>query len=148
MTTQQTILRSCSHASRPCEVNMGRGEVITVCSDCWNRSVYAARDERKAQLAAHWNTVREAQDTALLSAGQKIGDRVSYFCASMLGIGGYIVTGTIKRNRNGIAVIRFDHPQQGKHSTEWCKGWKVMQPYYGPRSVATREGFAALLEGS
>jgi hypothetical protein len=128
MTTQQNILRACSHASRPCEVNLGtnrKPEVIFVCSDCWNTSVYAAQDERKAQLAKHWQQVREAQDAEMVAAGQKIGDRVSYFCASLLGIGGYLVTGKITRNRNGIAVIKFDSPQQGKHSGQWCKGWRL-----------------------
>lgn len=129
MTTQQTILRACTHSHQPCEVNLGtnrKPEVIFVCSDCWNTSVYAARDERKAQLAEHWRKVREAQDAAMLAAGQQIGQKVSYFAMSLLGIGGYLVTGTIKRNRNGIAVIKFDCPQNGKMSTEWCKGWKVI----------------------
>jgi hypothetical protein len=60
------------------------------------------------------------------TAGQQDGQKVSYFCMSLLGIGGYVVTGTIKRNRNGIAVIKFDRPQSGKTSTEWARGWKVI----------------------
>lgn len=127
--TQITILRACNHSHRPCEVNLGtnrKPEVIHVCSDCWNASVYAQRDERKAQLADHWAKVREAQAQAMQAAGQHVGQRVSYFCLSMLGIGGYVVTGTIKRNRNGIAVIKFDCPQSGKTSTEWARGWKVI----------------------
>ncbi len=88
--------------------------------------MYARRDERKAQLADHWKQYREAQAVAMAQAGQQIGQRVSYFCASMLGIGGYLVTGTIKRNRNGVAIIKLDRPENGKTSTEWCKGWKVI----------------------
>lgn len=129
MTAQQTILRACNHSQGTLsEVNLGtnrKPEIIHVCNDCWNKSVYAARDERKAQLAEHWKEHRKGQDAAMLEAGQREGDRVSYFCASLLGIGGYTVTGTIRRNRNGIAIIKFDHPQNGKTCTEWCKGWKV-----------------------
>lgn len=88
--------------------------------------MYAARDERKAQLADHWKKYREVQAAAMQQAGHKAGDKVSYFCMSLLGIGGYRVTGTIKLNRNNIAIIKFDHPQNGKHSTEWAKGWKVI----------------------
>lgn len=76
MTIQQTILRACNHAKRPCEVNLGtnrRPEVIFVCSDCWNRSVYAQRDERKAQLAGHWRRYREAQAEAMKNAGAGCG---------------------------------------------------------------------------
>lgn len=129
MTTQQAILRACNHSHQPCEVNLGtnrKPEVINVCSECWNKSVYAARDERKAQLAEHWKKYREVQAAEMQAAGQREGDRVSYFCASLLGIGGYVVTGVIKLNRNRIAIIKFDCPQNGKTSTEWAKGWKVI----------------------
>ena len=128
MTAQEATLRACNHSPRPCEVNLGtnrKPEILHVCSDCWNASVVARRTERKAQLAEHWDAYRKAQAEAMQQVGQKVGDTVSYFCACMLGIGGYVVTGTIKLNRNRIAVIKFDRPQNGKHSTEWAKGWKV-----------------------
>lgn len=53
MDTQETILRGCTHkAHSPCEVDMGAGETLAVCVDCWNAGVAARRAERKAQLDA------------------------------------------------------------------------------------------------
>ena len=52
MTEQEHILRSCDHAKRDCEVSMPDGERLSVCTICWNASVQARRDGRKAQLAA------------------------------------------------------------------------------------------------
>ena len=53
MDVQETILRACSHeGERRSEVKMPGGEIIWVCCDCWNASVYARRAERKAALAA------------------------------------------------------------------------------------------------
>jgi hypothetical protein len=69
MNAQDTILRACQHERKPCEVNMGNGEVIFTCGDCYNASVYARRAERKVQLAEHWNAYRCAQQEAMREAG-------------------------------------------------------------------------------
>lgn len=55
VTVQNIILRSCQHEHRPCEVNMGRGETIFICTACWNRGYYARKAARKAQLACRTN---------------------------------------------------------------------------------------------
>jgi len=126
MTAQDTILRACAHAPQSCEVNMGKGEIIRACSECWNQSVYARRAERKRELAAHWNEYRTRQTEAMREAGATFGQRVSYFCRSMLGFGGVLVTGTIVANRNGIAVVRLDRIVDGHKQTEWTKAWRPM----------------------
>lgn len=54
MDAQTTILRACGHPTHPsrvCEVDMGKGERLRVCADCYNASVAARRAERKAYLA-------------------------------------------------------------------------------------------------
>jgi hypothetical protein len=123
---QDQILRTCNHERKPCDVNMGHGEVIKVCADCWNESVYARRRDRKTQLAEHWREYREKQAIALQSAGVAVGDRVQYFAPSMLGpaFGGIMFLGTIRRNRNGVAYVQLDRPSDGKRSTAWTHGWK------------------------
>jgi hypothetical protein len=106
---------------------MGKGEKIFVCGDCWNASVYARRADRKRQLAEHWRAYAQGQQEAMSYAGAFIGQRVGYFCRSMLGLGGFTVFGTIIANRNGVAVVRLDQKWDGKRQTEWNKGWKEIQ---------------------
>jgi hypothetical protein len=123
--TQDDILRACQHTDRQTsEVKMTADEVIQVCTECWNASVAARRAARKVQLSDHWAKYRTEQAIAMREAGAEIGQRVSYFCRSMLGFGGYSVLGTIVANRNRIAVVKLDHVQDGKTQTEWNKGWK------------------------
>ena len=127
--TQDEILRACHHTDRQTsEVRMGHGEILMVCCECWNASVYARRSARKAQLADHWTKYRDVQAIAMQEAGAEVGQRVQYFAASMLGpaFGGLLVKGTIRVNRNGVAYVHLDHAHNGKHSTEWNKGWKAI----------------------
>jgi hypothetical protein len=124
---QDEILRACHHADRQTsEVQMGHGEILMVCCQCWNASVAARRSARKQQLADHWKAYSKKQAVAMREADADVGQRVQYFAASMLGprFGGLLVTGTIRLNRNGVAIIRLDHAHNGKHSTEWNKAWK------------------------
>jgi hypothetical protein len=128
MNTQETILRNCQHTDRQrSDVDMGHGERLPVCCECWNASVAARRADRKAQLAEHWREYREAQTKAMAEVGAQCGQRVTYFCRSMLGFGGFSVTGTIVRNRNGVAVVKLDRKYDGKTTTEWNKGWRISQ---------------------
>lgn len=60
----------------------------------------------------------------MAEAGAFIGQRVQYFCRSMLGFGGLLVTGQIVSNRNGVAVVKLDRAYDGKKQTEWNKGWR------------------------
>lgn len=83
MATQTEILRACNHERKPCEVNMGHGEILNVCAECWNQSVDARRRNRKAQLAEHWQEYRAKQIEAMKAAGAAVGDRVQYFAPSM-----------------------------------------------------------------
>lgn len=54
----ERILRDCCHdRGRDCEVDMGHGETLYVCCECWNRHVYARQEARKAQLAEHKATL-------------------------------------------------------------------------------------------
>ena len=127
MTRQDEILRGCNHlGGQTCEVSMPRGEVLSVCSECWNASVYVRRAERKQQLANHWKEYREAQAVAMENAGAHVGQRVHFFAASMLGpmFGGLVVTGTIRVNHNGVCYVRLDRPANGKKTTEWNRAWK------------------------
>jgi hypothetical protein len=128
MTAQDTILRACSHSPKPCEVNMLDGTTLAVCGECWNQSVYARRAERKTQLAEHWSKFAGEQEAAMRDAGASIGQRVQYFCPSMLGayFGGLTLTGRIARNRNGVAIVKLDRPYNGQHSAAWHKGWKTI----------------------
>jgi hypothetical protein len=128
MDAQETILRACQHpTSNPCEVNMGRGERLNVCADCWNAGYRARKAARKAQLADHWTKYREEQVCAMSEVSAQIGQRVQYFAASMLGLGGFLITGQIVTNRNGIAVIRLDSKFDGKRYTAWHRAWKEAQ---------------------
>ena len=53
MDAQETILRNCQHEERYRSlVDMGHGERLLVCCECWNAGVAARRAVRKAQLAA------------------------------------------------------------------------------------------------
>lgn len=129
MNAQETILRACSHERKPCEVNMGHGEILHTCADCYNASVDARRQERKHQLSVHWNKYRAEQEKAMRAADAHVGQRVSYFCPSMLGayFGGITVTGRIVLNRNQIAIVKLDRPYDGKTSTAWHNGWKEVR---------------------
>jgi hypothetical protein len=50
MTTQETILRACTHApDGPPRIE--GGSWVGVCCECWNRGYYARRAARKAELA-------------------------------------------------------------------------------------------------
>jgi hypothetical protein len=51
VTHQEQVLRACNHAEKTCEVSFRRGETFHVCGDCWNASVKARREDRKAELA-------------------------------------------------------------------------------------------------
>ncbi len=127
MPTQDEILRACDHSDRQrAETNMGRGEILKVCADCWNASVYARRQDRKLQLATHWQEYRTKQAEAMKAAGAEVGQRVQYFCPSMLGafFGGITVKGIIRVNRNGVAYVQLDQASNGTRATEWNKGWK------------------------
>jgi hypothetical protein len=56
-TVQDLILRSCRHVERmrsETEMRDGAGTILTCCA-CWNRSVAARRQARKAQLACRPN---------------------------------------------------------------------------------------------
>lgn len=126
MSAQDTILRACQHERKPCEVNMGKGEVIFTCSDCYNASVYARRAERKLQLSEHWQGYSREQREAMREVGAEVGQLVTCFLPSMLGgyFGGITLTGRIVLNRNGVAIVKLDRPYNGAHSTTWHKGWK------------------------
>jgi len=127
VTAQETILRACQHPhSGQLNVNMGRGEMLSACVDCWNSSVTARREERKAQLAEHWRKYAEEQRQAMESVGAKVGQRVQYFCRSMLGFGGVTVNGVIALNRNGVPVIKLDQVVDGKKQAAWNKGWRAV----------------------
>lgn len=128
MNAQETILRNCQHTDRQrSDVDMGHGERLPVCCHCWNASVQARRADRKKQLAEYWSKYSEKQEKAMAEVGAKCGQRVAYFCRSMLGLGGFSVTGTLVRNRNGVVVVKLDRKYDGKTQTEWNKGWRVMQ---------------------
>ena len=141
MGAQETILRACQHPHRPCEVNMGRGEVIHTCADCYNASVDARRRERKNQLAVFWNDFRAKQEKAMREANAHVGQRVSYFCPSMLGgfFGGLTLTGRIVLNRNLVAIVKLDRPYNGQKSCQWHNGWKEVQSICGTFDLLTQE---------
>lgn len=128
MDAQEKILRDCAHTGRQsAEVDMRTGERLMVCCECWNASVAARRADRKAQLAEHWRKYREEQRQAMAEVGAAPGQRVHYFCRSMLLLGGIDVTGTIVLNRNSVAVVKLDRKYDGKNQTEWNKGWRPTQ---------------------
>jgi hypothetical protein len=128
MDAQEIILRNCQHTDRQrSDVDMGQGERLLVCCDCWNAGVTARRADRKAQLAEHWRNYREAQTKAMAEVGARPGQHVHYFCRSMLLLGGIDVTGTIALNRNGVAVVKLDRKYDGKTQTTWNKGWRPIQ---------------------
>lgn len=108
---------------------MGRGEVLPVCSDCYNASVYARRAERKTQLAEHWRVFADKQKQSMRECGAQVGQRVTSFYPSMLGpyFGGLTLTGRIALNRNGIAIVKLDRPYNGQHSAAWHNGWKEVR---------------------
>jgi hypothetical protein len=127
MPTQDEILRACDHSDRQrAETNMGHGEIIPVCCDCWNASVQARRRDRKIQLAEYWAEHRTKQAEVMRKAGAEVGQRVQYFAPSMLGgfFGGITYKGTIRRNRNGVAYVQLDQASNGKRSTVWHVAWR------------------------
>ena len=130
MTAQETILRACRHDTRiGADTDMGNGEIIRVCVDCWNASVQARRAARKVQLSNHWGEYRVKQAAEMRKVGAEIGQRVFYFAPSMLGafFGGCTYHGRITRNRNDIAVVRLDAPSGGHRFTAWHVGWRAVQ---------------------
>jgi len=128
MTAQDAILRACHHdTGNPCELDMGHGEKLNVCANCWNASVYARLEERKKQLAEHWRKYVWEQKKAMDEVGAFVGQRVQYFCRSMLGLGGITITGRIVTNRNGVGVVRMDQIVDGKREAAWNKAWREVQ---------------------
>lgn len=124
---QEAILRECAHreASRS-EVDMGHGERLPVCVDCWNRSVQARKAGRKASLMKYWAEYAAAQSRAMAEVGASVGQRVERFFPSMLGefFGGLTLHGRIIRNRNGVAIVKLDSPYNGKTTCSWSVGWR------------------------
>ena len=131
MSAQSAILRACSHDPKPCEVNMGKGEILFTCAECYNASVYARRAERKTQLAEFWGKHAAEQAAAMRDAVATVGQRVQYFCPSMLGayFGGITLTGRIVKNRNGVAIVKLDRPYNGQLSAAWHNGWKQVKEF-------------------
>lgn len=84
-----------------------------------SHAVYAEQkrrfDSRKDESYRDYN--REVE-----SAGYKIGDRVSYFCRSMIGFGGMEVKGTVGKHKK--YYVALDVPMNGKKTAHLTKGWK------------------------
>ena len=125
---QDSILRACQHSDRQHdEVQMEHGETLQVCCDCWNASVAARRAERKAQLAEFWQRERTKQTCAMNAVGARPGDRVHIFLHNSLILFYTLeLVGTIKLNRNSIAVIKLDAPYQGRAFVPWSKEWHTL----------------------
>lgn len=84
-----------------------------------SQAVYAEQrrryDEKKAAAFGEYNQEVE-------QAGYQVGDRVSYFARSMMGIGGLIVTGTVKKRKKYFVALDRNCQYQGK-TAHLTKAW-------------------------
>lgn len=101
--TQEKIVLACTHPNATGETSIRRddGSVALVCCDCWNKSVYARRDELKAANAA-----RKAAGVAAWAArGVKVGDKLVRYAQHMLVPGPSLkCVGVAKAGRSGAYV--------------------------------------------
>ena len=72
-------------------------------------------DTQKTENINTYNSEVEA-------ANYKIGDRVSYFCRSLIGFGGITITGTVKKRKR--YYVSLDIPFNNKKTAHLTKGWK------------------------
>jgi len=122
---QLRILRACQHVDvMRCGVRVSATELLDVCLPCIHAGREAFDAGRKAYLAAWWHSQASVQSTAMKDCQVDIGMRVQRFCPSMLGFGGVTLTGTVTRNRNGMAVVRMDAKCSGRRFDTWNRGWR------------------------
>lgn len=63
----------------------------------------------------------QAYNQDVEAANYKIGDRVSYFCRSLIGFGGITITGIVKKRMK--YYVSLDIPFNGKKSAHLTKAW-------------------------
>lgn len=118
------VYQSCTHRDRSViHVWLSKREYV-VCRECLHAGRAICDASRKEYLAAYWRSKASIQSTQLKDCQVSIGMRVQRFCPSMLGLGGMTLTGTLVKNRNGIAVVRMDQKCNGKRFTCWDYGWR------------------------
>ena len=83
---------------------------------------HAVYVEQKKRFDANRADSYAVYNQEVEKGGYKVGDRVSYFCRSMLGFGGFSVTGTVKKRKK--FYVALDHPFDGKKSAHLTNGWK------------------------
>jgi len=87
------------------------------------RDVYAEQkrryDTQKAEGIRTYNQEVEA-------ANYKVGDKVSYFCRSMIGFGGITIVGTVKKRKQ--FYVSLDIPFNNKKTAHLTKAWKQIEP--------------------
>jgi hypothetical protein len=73
-------------------------------------------DVKQATETTEYNRQVEA-------AGYKVGDKVSYFAVSMLGIGGMTVCGTVAKRKK--YYVKLDGSFNGQKTAHLTKAWRV-----------------------
>lgn len=78
--------------------------------------------EQKKRFDAEKEYSYQKYNEEVEAAGYKVGDKVSYFCRLLLGIGGIVITGKVAKRKKYFVAL--DHPMNGKKSAHLTKAWK------------------------
>lgn len=118
-TMGQAYCTAC-YGARPAEV--------AAMHNAWNAHHREVRAARKVQESAAANESLSVALEALAAAGLRIGARVTYFAASMLGLGGMVVEGTVCVYRGRLMVKcrgKVDTTAGCRRYVTWNRGWKA-----------------------
>lgn len=85
-----------------------------------SKAVYA---EQKRRYDANKLDSFQKYNQEVEAAGYKVGDRVSYFARSMLGIGGIVIYGTVAKRKK--YHVKLDIPWNNKNTAHLTNGWKI-----------------------
>lgn len=81
-----------------------------------------AYEEQKRRYDAKTAEIYEQYNREVEKAGYKIGDKVSYFARSMLGIGGMVVNGTVRKGKKYF--VKLDVSFNGKKTAHLTTAWQ------------------------
>jgi len=83
---------------------------------------HAVYIEQKKRFDANRADSFAAYNQEVEKGGYKVGDRVSYFCRYMIGFGGVLITGTVKKRKK--YYVALDIVFNNKKTAHLTNAWK------------------------